>query len=281
LSLLPVRAALANWMRNSLPTDSYADAVNLADHFRYTNFKSLTDPLTSLPEILVGLGGLILGRMSTSRFEGASIVADGYAFIFVSPRFSGRMLFTLAHELGHLLAHHSDNRSSIFDLSSQIGSFKRTSNVESFADAFASALLMPRNGVGIALNAIRSTLDVREDALGDIEVLYLAIFYGVSFEVAARRCEQLELLPSGGAYSLSQHVKAAYGSAEKLARKLSLPPRAPIRIPQVSENVLDAAIAKIDEGEVSIGWVTDRFGCSVSEIYATRERIEKNRGNMH
>lgn len=282
LSILPPRKTLADWIRACQgPADTYLDAVALAERFRQDHFDGAPDPITSLPKLLDDLGGVILGRLDTSRFEGASLVVDGYAFLFISPRFSGRMLFTLAHELGHLFAHHRDSRSAVFDLASQIGNVRHASKNEAFADAFASNLLMPSDGVAIALREIRTSLDSKADAIGDIEILYLALFYGVSFEVAARRCEQLELLPPGGAYSLSDHLKKVHGSAEKLAQKLALPARAPIDIPRISSNLLRATINKIERGDVSIGWATDRFGCSASDIYAAKSVRERTYGNRH
>jgi Zn-dependent peptidase ImmA (M78 family) len=87
----------------------------LADEFRLKFLSNrLNDPLVNLPEILDS-AGVILGRLETSKFEGASVVAQGHPFIFVSARFSGRMLFTLAHELGHLITHHNDASYAIFD----------------------------------------------------------------------------------------------------------------------------------------------------------------------
>lgn len=281
LSILPPRSALPKWIQSKHKSaNTYNDAQLLAAEFREQHVSGLWDPLSNLPQLLIQLGGIILGRLNTSRFEGASLIVDGYAFIFVSPRFAGRMLFTLAHELGHVLAHHRNAKSAIFDLASQIGNVRHANKTESFADAFASNLLMPREGVAIALSQIRAALQSKVDALGDIEILYLALFYGVSFEVAARRCEQLELLPEGGAYSLFDHVKKNYGGPEKLADKLSLPARMPIDFPRASSNILNAAIEKLENGDISIGWITDRLGISASDIYSVRAARELVRGNI-
>lgn len=282
LAVLPRRHALAEWIATLQgPAENYADAVALADGFRNRFVGANPDPLFGLPEILEKAGGVIQGRLDTSRFEGASLVVDGYAFIFVSPRFSGRMLFTLAHELGHLLAHHRENRCAIFDLASQIGNVRHAQKRESFADAFASNLLMPADGVAMALSGIRESLKITVDEIGDIEILYLALFYGVSFEVAARRCEQLELIPEGGAYSLADHVKKEYGNAEKLALRIGAPSRPHIEFPRISRNLLYAAIEKIESGDVSLGWVTDKFGCSAAEVYSAKSLREHVRGNIH
>lgn len=285
LELLPARSAPPAWLSSFEYTeDSYEAASRLADEFRERVLPDrIDDPMSDLPQILNMLG-IIQGKLETSRFEGASLIIDGYPFIFVSPRFSGRMLFTLAHELGHILTHHRDQKRSVhFDLAGQVGSGLRYKyREESFVNAFASVLLMPSRGVGIVLRQIREALKIRDAAaLGDVEILYLSRFYGVSFEVAARRCEDLELLPVGGAKSLADYLKKNFGGAEKRAAALRIQARSPIEFPSVSRNLLDVAIRRISEGRVSVGWVADRLNCTISEIYASRVSNEGPGGPHH
>jgi Zn-dependent peptidase ImmA (M78 family) len=284
ISILPRRPSSPEWLSTfEFQNETYEEAARLADKFRLLFVPDRRDePLYDLPQILVNLGGVILGQLETSRFEGASVIADGYAFIFVSPRFSGRMLFTLAHELGHLIAHHKQHRAVVFDLSSQIGSGRRhRSQSEAFVDAFASVLLMPPKGVGIALRQIRESFHIESEFIGDVEILCLARLYGVSFEVAALRCESLELLPKGSAWTLADFLRRKHGSPEKRADALGLPKRPAISIPRVSQNLLKAAGDKVEEGKVSLGWVTDRLACSANDIYAARSALEANRGYHH
>jgi Zn-dependent peptidase ImmA (M78 family) len=192
------------------------------------------------------------------------------------------MLFTLAHELGHVIAHHNERRAIVFDLSSQIGGTKRhRSKAEAFVNAFASALLMPARGVGRALKQIRQSIRAQSDAVGDIELLYLARFYGVGFETAALRCEKLGLLPSGSAWALSDHLKKNHRGAERRADALGLPRREPIAFPRVSRNLLRVAAKKIELGQLSLGWVTDKLSCSVNEVYAARAPREVHDGPYH
>jgi Zn-dependent peptidase ImmA (M78 family) len=284
LAILPPRKIIPEWLRAfELKEETYQEASRLADDFRvlFTPDR-LEDTLFDLPDILVNLGDVILSRLETSRFEGASVVADGYPFIFVSPRFSGRMLFTLAHELGHLIAHHKEDRSASFDRPSQIGAKRRyNSKSEAFANAFASVVLMPARGVGIALKQIRQTLYAKSENVGDVEILYLARLYGVSFEVAALRCEKLGLLAEGGAWSLAEHLRRHHGSPEKRADAVGIPKRRTISIPRVSQNLLKVAAEQIEKGTVSLGWVSDRFGCSAKEVYAAHAASEVNRGPYH
>lgn len=282
LSVLPRRSEPPDWLTRLEPSqETYQEAERLAEHFRFLFAPERPDdPLLDLPEVLIDLGGIILGRLDTSRFEGASVVADGYAFIFVSPRFSGRMLFTLAHELGHLIAHHRERRSIVFDRATQIGGQRHHNTAESFVDAFASVLLLPSRGVALALKQIRDVLNVRTPAIGDVELLYLSRFFGVSFEVAARRCEQLELLPPGGTRTFIEHLKQ-YGGAEKRADALGLPPRPQVNIPRVSNNLLRAAAELCNQGKISAGWVADQFGCSIKDLYTARMSPEGSRGRNH
>jgi Zn-dependent peptidase ImmA (M78 family) len=283
LQILPPRSNPPEWLSALAPTsESYQEAARLADSFRCLFVPDrLDDSLPDLPQLLVNLGGVVIGRLESSRFEGASVIADGYGFIFISPRFIGRMLFTLAHELGHLIAHHASGRAVVLDSAKQINARRPRDKSEAFVDAFASVLLLPARGVALALKEIRKTLAVNQDQIGDVELLYLARFYGVSFDVAARRAEALELLPPGGAASLNEHLTKTYGSPERRAASLGLPNRATVEFPRLSPNLLEAAVQKIDEGVISTGWVTDRFNCTISDIYAARAALGAHRGYHH
>jgi Zn-dependent peptidase ImmA (M78 family) len=284
LEIMPPRNDPPEWVSSfQFAVETYPEAARLAEEFRSVFFPDKPlDPLIDLPQVISEQGGVIISRLETSRFEGASALVDGYAFVFVSPRFSGRMLFTLAHEIGHLITHHKSRRSVVFDLATQIGDGRRVhTHSEAFVNAFASVLLLPAAGVGAALQQIRELLEVRAEVVGDVELLYLARFFGVSFDVAARRCEDLELLPRGGAKSLSDYLRDNFGGAEKRAAALRLPPRPNVVIPRVSGNLLEAAAEKVKRGELSIGWVTDRLGCSISDFYASRLAVGVSSGSHH
>lgn len=101
----------------------------------------------------------------------------------------------------------------------------------------------------------------------------------MSFEVAARRCEQLELLPEGGAISLTEVLKKDYGSPERRAESLGLPPRPAVVIPKISDNLLRPLLDRIEADEVSIGWAAERFGLSIDEIYEAHARLARGRHN--
>ncbi|MDE0693488.1 MAG: ImmA/IrrE family metallo-endopeptidase [Gammaproteobacteria bacterium] len=247
---------------------TYAEAHRLATQFRKAFYPDHPDaPVLDLPALLTRHGLAHLSLLSRSRIEGASVTMAGYAFIFLSPRFPGRMLFTLAHELGHVVAEHGEEGTAVFERSSQIGGLGRKRKNELFVDAFASALLMPDRGVGRFLHTIRRTLDISSASVGDIELLLLARYYGVSFDVAARRCEDLQLLPKGAAWAMSRQLRKEFGSAEKRAESAGLPARQEVRFPRISPQLLDAVVRSINEGEVSAGWAADRFGFSIGDLH--------------
>ncbi|MGI8568647.1 MAG: ImmA/IrrE family metallo-endopeptidase [Methylocella sp.] len=79
------------------------------------------------------------------------------------------MLFTLAHECGHLVAHHNPTESFavIDETTDEEGpSNPKRTNEERYANAFASALLMPRASVGIARKKVREMAKITQDVVG-------------------------------------------------------------------------------------------------------------------
>lgn len=255
--------------------NTYIEAGLLASKFRNLFFKSdFVSPLIELPKLVSDELNCLLYVIDLGKgCDGASAVINKIPFIFISPRFAPRMLFTLAHELGHILAHHNKEVNfAKFDkiVSTYIRNDK--SKDEGFANAFASQLLLPESGVGITLKKIRSLMKITGD-LGDVEIILLSRIYGVSFEVAAKRCEDLGLLPSGGAISLYEHIKENYESPEKRAVELQLPERPEIVFPKVSPSLIKAAIRKINTGELSLGKASEILSVSINEIIT--QNIEK------
>jgi Zn-dependent peptidase ImmA (M78 family) len=226
-------------------------------------------PLHSLPKIVIERMGVVVFVLRTSDLDGASAYFDGVPFVFVSARFPPRMLFSLAHECGHLVAHHNPAQSfAIIDETTDAegpSSFNEA-NEERYANVFASALLMPRVSVGVALKKIREMAKITQDAVGDLEIGYLARIFGVSFWAAARRCEDLALIPSGGAASLNEKLVKEYGSAEKRAEQVGLPPRQEVSFPPVPQTLLASAVDRIRSGELSVGRAATLLGLSVEDI---------------
>lgn len=250
---------------------TYEDAEANAEIFRRLFLADdQVSPILGLADLAAEALGIFLFLVRTARFEGASAYVEGWPFVFVAERFSPRMLFTLAHEIGHLIAHHDPNEIfAVVDFETEKRTQAAKSAAEFYAHAFASSLLMPRRGIGITLRKIRELEEQPNKQLGDLELLLLARIYGVSFYCAAKRCEDLDLLPRGGAASLDESLRREYGSAEKRADSASLPPRPEIQFPQIPSSLLKAAIRKVRSGQLSVGRASSILGLSIADLLAT------------
>ncbi|MGS1019430.1 ImmA/IrrE family metallo-endopeptidase [Burkholderia glumae] len=251
-------------------------AEQFADIFRGT-FGHLDDsePFLGLPSVVESLGIFVVYARDSS-VEGVSAIVDGYAFILVGPRtFRPRMLFTIAHELGHLVAHHANRTTgyAMLDLERDVDGLNPPPRraEEQFADAFAANLILPRRGVLRALSAIRMKYGA-SGPLGDVEILSLARFYGVSFEAAARRCEQLELLPPRGARALYQKLVDAFGNPERRADNLGLPARENFEL-ATSPRLLRAAVAQLRSGSLSLGRAAELLNVPASTLFAANADV--------
>lgn len=239
----------------------------------FLGYEDPFDQMFDLPQRINAQDGIVLSLLSKSRFEGISLLEGNYLFIFVSPRFAPRMLFTLAHEIGHAV--HGDLASGdpIFDLPSSIGNIGKRNLRERRADEFASEFLLPEVALAGFIHSLRKQLGIgRGEPLGDIEILYISIFFGLSFDAAAMRCENLGLLPEGGAYSLSSHIKKIHGSPEKRAMSLGLPERSKLYFPRLGGELLKRVEEAISFGEISTGWVCDNFDISISQLLDLRRQ---------
>lgn len=279
---LPTNLRWLDAFRGMSPMISSAESF--ANVFRDLHARvDAVEPLQNLSQIAAELGIFIL-FCRDSTIEGVSAIVDDRAFIFVGARtFAPRMLFTLGHELGHLVAHHSraGENFALFDSEVDGNSLGESSGreEEKFADAFASSLLLPKKGVLRFLSAIRSELQSK-GPLGDVEILCLARFYNVGFEVTARRCEQLGLLPRNGARALYQELVAEFGNPEKRADSLELPPRDQLRI-DPSPVLLRHAVKKIKSGSMSMGKAAELLNMPASLLFAAHESLSSsNRGYL-
>lgn len=274
LEILPKRDALPAWL-NSFPNEdkTYAAADRLSKIARaLLDPDDVDGPITGLGEYLGNLDGLIVSKLGFSRYEGVSLIAGNYCFIFVSPRFSGRMLFTLGHEFGHLVSDHTGGQFARFEKAKQIGSFGEGSRVEGFVDAFASCLLIPDTGLGKFLAFAREHLDLTTESITDRDILLIARFFGVSFEVAGLRLENLGLLKSGVTFSLADYLRKEFKSAEKRADLLEISPREPILIPTISPQLSRPLLTALRNGDASVGWASNNFGFSIGEIFSEQAK---------
>ncbi len=247
-----------------------ADAEQMALKYRDIFFAGdYSSPLLTLPRIVVEDMNILLFVLKFNGVEGAAACISGHPFIFLAARFSPRMLFTLAHEVGHLLFDRK-HMSDFAHLDSDAKGAKKHHHlpaIERFANAFATALLLPVEGVGRSLKTIRQVTKTADDApLGDLDIILLSRIYGTSFHVAAIRCEGLDLLPRGGAKSLYDEICKRHKSPEKRGDSAGLPARFPIGFPSLQRRLLDAAVGKIKRGQLSIGKVAEMLGITIPDL---------------
>jgi Zn-dependent peptidase ImmA (M78 family) len=271
LELVPSAQPSSLWWREHFSgiEHTWAGAEESARVFRQVFFSGdHSSPLLSLPRIAVEQLQIMVFLVSTSQLDGASAFLNGIPFVFVARRFPARMLFTLAHEIGHLIAHHDHAEFAKIDLLPGDAQERRPRGAaEQFAHSFASCLLLPQQGLALVLRKVREFGKVPSDAsVGDIEISYVARIFGVSFEVAARRCEDLKLLPRGAATSLNNELKAKYGSAEKRADALGLPARPEVIFPTIPDALIRSAIDKVRKGEMSLGRASMALGLSIPDL---------------
>jgi Zn-dependent peptidase ImmA (M78 family) len=249
-----------------------ADAEYAAQVFRSEFFgDDQFSPLLGLPALLDDMGVIVL-LSEGERIEGASAIADGFAFVFLSPRFRPRMLFTCAHELGHLVSNGGHDFGTVDEPDTLAFAAKSTNGEERYCDWFASSLLLPKRGVGLALKKFREIHGVHDGDLGDVDILFVSHVYGVSFFVAAKRCEDMGLLPRGGALALYRKLQDEHGSPEKRAAEAGLPERPSFELPKVPRALLGEVVSAIQGGELSIGKAASLLNVSIRDVLDSRKK---------
>ena len=141
-----------------------------------------------------------------------------------------RMLFTLAHELGHLLSHHDLSEDFAFlgqGFACRVGvsvgaQGRRTIRARiCFVPAHACGWSRDRSEENPGAAHIKGG-----ETLGDVEVLFLSRIYGVSFAAAAKRCEDLRLFTPRGRPIVGRVPEEEIRQRRKASR-ISLAARAP------------------------------------------------------
>lgn len=224
------------------------------------------EPLVDLVDLIANQTNARTLVIDQPHLEGSLVAHHDHFFIFLSTRPDPRMRFTLAHELCHYLCDISPSGNSAWfdeDVLHPTGSERRD---ELFANGFASALLLPPTGVGDALKTFRGAYRFTGNEISDVEIMLLARFFGVSFQVAARRLEDLKLLPEGGGQSLYQAVNKNFGSPEKFAERLGLPPRPAYNWSTCNDRVVSETRPAIESGSLSIGRLSEVVSLPIAHI---------------
>ena len=131
------------------------------------------DRFTELAQaIKIRLGAdVMVESLGEAASEGASITDAEFPFILINAdRTRPRALFTLAHELGHLL--HRDGPKLNVDVD-----LRGRDDHERIANAFAAAYLMPENRIEEILNGHGRTAASLAQMLRQFEVSYESLIY--------------------------------------------------------------------------------------------------------
>jgi len=176
------------------PLDRAAEEVAISERNRLglgdgpvSNLADLLESDVGLRVIPVEMGGTEVTTMylMTARYG---------ACIAVNEARSGDI------DVAHAYAHFLTNRQRPEICQSRTPG--RMSHEERFADAFASAFLMPASGVQRRFEAVRRAK--RGKTITPADVLMLASLYRVPLPAMARRIEDLRLLPAGTSRRMEQ-----------------------------------------------------------------------------
>lgn len=126
---------------------------------------------------------LVVEHHPSDPLLGAAITDASFPLIFVNATHPvQRCMFTLAHELGHILSHNGTLLALDRDLNAK-------SPHERSANAFAAAFLMPRD---------RVDSNLKEHGRGAESLANMLIEFGVSFESLVYRLQNLGMIDSSG-----------------------------------------------------------------------------------
>ena len=158
---------------------------NLAKKFRSDNGLSLTEPI-SLKSLLRKLNILTIFKPLSSSFYGMSLQANNRkCFILInSENAKGRQHFSIAHELFHLF-YDEDPVPHVCD--EHAGS---KSNSEKNANKFASALLMPQEG----LIGMLSQAELKSRKIPISSILRIGQYFSVSHQALLIRLKSSSLI---------------------------------------------------------------------------------------
>ena len=144
-------------------------------------------PITDLMDLLDGTVGIRTFLIPVNQHNWSSVSVRGTngrpCIAINSEEEVYRRQFNLAHEYGHVLVHlfRKDGPPAHIDLGTPVG---RTPADERFADAFASAFLMPRRAV---LGQLDLVLRANAGRFTDFDLVHLAMRFGVSGQALTNR----------------------------------------------------------------------------------------------
>lgn len=127
---------------------------------------------------------VLIDQFQGDPLSGAALTHHAFPLLFVNSDFSRpRSLFTLAHELGHLVLGHVDDGIALDE------DLAGPTEMERIANAFAATFLMPEDIVENTLKRYGRTTST---------IVHLAHLFGVSFQTIVYRLHNLHLIDAPG-----------------------------------------------------------------------------------
>jgi Zn-dependent peptidase ImmA (M78 family)/transcriptional regulator with XRE-family HTH domain len=169
LPWLEAATLLASWANHALRVEPVADQ----------RLGAIADAIEGRLKIDV-----LIEPHPDDALSGAAITDRSFPLIFVNSEFpSSRSLFTLAHELGHVLAGHADDP---ITLDRELSG---STDAERSANAFAANYLMPEDQI---------CREIAERGRNVSTLAYLTYRLGVSYESLVYRLHNLRLINAEG-----------------------------------------------------------------------------------
>lgn len=159
---------------------------------------------------------VFIDRFDGDALSGAALTDHAFPLLFVNSDFARpRSLFTLAHELGHLLLGHVDDGIALDE------DLAGPTEMERRANAFAATFLMPQDAIEKMLEHHGRTTST---------IVHLAFVFGVSFQTIVYRLHNLRLIDAQGRARLMN-----FNWQHQLARLALDPARAHLTKAQIGQ----------------------------------------------
>lgn len=249
-------------------------AAELAANIRQQLAVDESGPLFELASLLPTRLDTLVFPIRHSSVASACALFDHRSLIFISTELGFEQLSACARELGYLATLPSRISGDCASVTLHSDSARRGPR-EYFGANVAIELLVPTRGLAVALRKVRELLKVKNRAIGDIEMLYLARIFGVSFSAVARKCERAQLLPPGGAATMEKFLADKFGGAEQRADDLGLPDRPAVHIPIVPVTLLPAIEHHIKSGSLSHAQAAEALSTSENMLTLVLARSER------
>lgn len=217
--------------------------VNLFQAVEAIGFKVLRKPFP-----IEGFFGL----SAASADQGAFILVNSHAITIE------RQLFTLAHEIGHLIFHRGEYAGALVGE----GTKEEEQAREEVANHFASHLLVPEEALRRALDKTRSLKDLKS-------------YFRVSYQLILMRMAK----PEGPTYGeLFQQVAAKYRRlhGQSLAKKVEIPPELqPAEFPE-NERLRRLVLDALDLGTVTELRAAELLEITIDALRALRKAARED-----